>query len=139
MGQDTYRPSAFTRVSLGCYYGNITHLSTNIPACRRRSSSAHVQPCYRFFAPERTGAASGTHLILFHSRTVKRRSHHQRCRGCKQSFTCSPQKQGSAKGVLLVMDRTTHLNIKQDFTEKDDGKATNKLLMLAVRASPQYK
>lgn len=42
------------------------------------------------FAPERTGAAPGTHLILFHYKSVKRRSHHQRCCGCKQSFRSPP-------------------------------------------------
>lgn len=35
------------------------------------------------FAPERTGAAPGTHLTLFRYRTVKRWRRHQCCCGCK--------------------------------------------------------
>lgn len=42
------------------------------------------------------------------------------------------------KRILPVIDRTTLLNIKQDFTEEHDGKATNKLLGSAVRASSTF-
>lgn len=123
----------------------VTHLIsllTYLPAVGAQVT--HMCSCATGFAPERTGAAPGTHLLLFHYKSVKRQSHHQRCCGCKQSFRSPPHSEAAASklsttGFLLVINKTTHLTTKWDFTEEHDGKATNKLLRSPVRTSPLDK